>query len=62
MSATCSLIVSEVDTVEQAESYDRWLRAKVEASLAEPGQGVPHYEVMAQMDAIIDQAENERNS
>ena len=52
-------IISEFDTQEQADAYDQWLRAKVEASLAEPGPGVPHDEVMAMMDAIIDEAEQQ---
>lgn len=52
-----SPIVSEFETDEQAASYDRWFRAKVQASLANPGPGIPHDEVMAQMDAIIDAAE-----
>lgn len=50
-------IVSEFETQEQADAYDQWFRAKVEASLAEPGPGVPHDEAMAMMDAIIDEAE-----
>lgn len=56
MSAKLSPIVSEFETQEQADSYDRWFRAKVQASLAKPGPGVPHDEVMARMDAIIEEA------
>jgi hypothetical protein len=55
-----SPIVSEFETDEQAASYDRWFRAKVQASLANPGPGIPHDEVMAQMDAIIDAAERKQ--
>lgn len=54
--AKLSPIVSEFETTEQEASYDRWFRAKVQASLANPGPGIPHDEVMAQMDAIIDAA------
>ncbi|WP_445158546.1 type II toxin-antitoxin system RelB family antitoxin [Halomonas sp. E14] len=50
-------IVSEFETQEQADAYDHWLCAKVQASLAEPGLGVPHDEAMAMMDAIIEDAE-----
>ncbi|WP_163575238.1 type II toxin-antitoxin system RelB family antitoxin [Halomonas faecis] len=50
-------IVSEFETQEQADEYDRWFHAKVEASLSNPGPGVPHDEVMARMDAIIAKAE-----
>ncbi len=57
MSAALSPIVSEFDTEEQATSHDRWFRAKVQASLADPQPAVPHDEVMAHMDAIIAQAE-----
>ena len=60
MSAKFSPIVSEFETEEQATSYDRWFRAKVQASLAKPGPGVPHDEVMARMDAIIDAAERKQ--
>ncbi|MEE4124617.1 stability determinant [Pseudomonas viridiflava] len=62
MSTTLSPIVSEFDTQEQADSYDLWFRAKVEASLAEPGRAVPHDEVMARMDAIIEAAEARQRS
>lgn len=40
-------------TPEEAEAYDRWFRAKVEMSLADPRPGIPHDQVMAEMDAII---------
>ena len=60
MSAKLSPIVSEFETEEQAASYDRWFHAKVQASLAKPGPCVPHDEVMARMDAIIDAAERKQ--
>lgn len=60
MNAKLSPIVSEFETQEQADSYDRWFRAKVAASLANPGPGVPHDEVMARMDAIIEAAERKQ--
>ncbi len=47
-------IVSEFDTDEEAEAYDAWFRAKVEAAMASPGPGIPHDQVMAEMQAIID--------
>lgn len=43
-------------TPEEAAAYDAWFRAKVEASLAETGPGIPHAEAMARVQAIIDQA------
>lgn len=49
-----SPIVSEFESVEQAEAYERWLRAKVAASIADDRPCVPHDEVMAEIQAIID--------
>ena len=48
-----SPIVSEFETEEEAEAYDAWFRAKVEASLADPRPGIPHDEVMAEMKKLI---------
>ncbi|CAN7781989.1 hypothetical protein LJR034_008322 [Caballeronia sp. LjRoot34] len=31
-------LISEFDTAEEADAYDRWFRAEVEASLAETGR------------------------
>jgi hypothetical protein len=44
-----SPIVSEFETTEEAEAYDRWFRAKVEASLADPRPSIPHDEAMARV-------------
>jgi hypothetical protein len=57
MTTALSSIVSEFDTVEQAESYDRWFRAKVQKSLEDTRPCIPHDQVMAEMDAIIVDAE-----
>ncbi|HXA47736.1 MAG TPA: stability determinant [Burkholderiaceae bacterium] len=57
MSTPLSPIVSEFDTVEQADSYDRWFRAKVQRSLDDTRPCIPHDQVMAEMDAIIAEAE-----
>lgn len=57
--ALLSSIAYEFETDEQAASYDRWFRAKVAASLADPRPAIPHDEVMAEMDALIDQLEIE---
>ncbi len=61
MNAVLSPIVSEFETEEQAASYDRWFRAQVHASLADPRPTIPHDEVMAEMEAIIAEAEQRRN-
>ena len=34
--------------------YDAWFRAKVQEALDEPGPGIPHAEVMALTQALID--------
>lgn len=62
MSAILSPLVSEFETAAQEASYTAWLRAKVEASLADPRPAVPHDEVMAGMDVLIDQIEAERGA
>lgn len=50
-------IVSEFETGEQAASYDLWFRAKVQASLDDPRPTIPHDQVMAEMEAILAEAE-----
>lgn len=54
MNKHLSPIESEFATVEQAQAYDRWLRAKVQASLDDQGPCLPHDEVMARMRALIE--------
>ena len=41
----------------EAAAYDKWFRAKVQASLDDPRPSIPHDQVMAEMDAIIAEAE-----
>jgi len=52
-----SPIESEFDSTQEAEAYERWFRAKVEASLADRRPAVPHETVMAEIDELIEQAE-----
>lgn len=54
MSVALSPLISEFETDEQEASYTAWLQAKVAASLADPRPAIPHDEVMAEMDALID--------
>ncbi|RKP43740.1 stability determinant [Trinickia fusca] len=60
MPTILSPIESEFATVEEAEAYDRWLRAEMEAALREADAPnvvfVPHDEVMADMEALIREA------
>jgi hypothetical protein len=51
-----SPIVSEFDSAEQEAEYKAWLEAKVRESLADPRPPIPHDEVMAKMDAVIEKA------
>ena len=46
-------LVSEFETQEQADSYDLWFRAKVQAAVDDPRPGIPHDQVVARMDARI---------
>jgi hypothetical protein len=39
-------LVSEFDTEEQAASYDRWFRSKVQEALDDPRPTIPHDEAM----------------
>jgi hypothetical protein len=38
-------IVSEFDTEEDAEAYDKWFRAQVEEALASTEPSIPHEQV-----------------
>ena len=49
-----SPIVSEFETLEQAEAYEAWLRAKVSASLSDGKPTIAHDMAMAQVRKIID--------
>ncbi len=62
MNAVLSPMVSEFETAEQEASYTTWLKAKVRASLDDTRPGIPHDEVMAEIDAIIAEAETRNRS
>jgi hypothetical protein len=49
-----SPIVSDFESEEQAASYDRWLRAKVQASIDDPRPSIPNAQVMAEMSALME--------
>lgn len=59
MTTALSPIESEFETVEQAESYDRWFRAKVQESLDDDSPLIPHDQVMAEMQLLIDRKRRE---
>jgi hypothetical protein len=52
--ATLSPIESEFATTDEAEAYDRWFRAKVQAALEDDGPTVPHDEAMASISLMIE--------
>lgn len=52
--AKLSPIESEFATTEEAEAYDAWFRAKVEKAMNSKEPGIPHDQVMAEMQAILD--------
>lgn len=54
MNTALSPIESEFATVEEAEAYERWFRAKVQESLDDNSPLIPHDQVMAEMQALID--------
>ncbi|WP_312494767.1 type II toxin-antitoxin system RelB family antitoxin [Pseudomonas cremoris] len=54
MSIPLSPIVSAFEIEEQAASYDRWVRAKVQACIDDPRPNIPHEQVMAEMRALIE--------
>ncbi|MET0360573.1 MAG: stability determinant [Sphingobium sp.] len=47
-------IESEFATTEDAEAYEVWFRAEIEAAMASDEPDIPHDEAMARMQAIID--------
>lgn len=52
--AKLSPIVSEFASTEEEEAHDAWFRAKVEKALASTAPRIPHAEVMAKVEAILD--------
>lgn len=62
MSAKLSPIVSVFETEEQAASYDRWFRAKVQASLDDPRPAIPHDEVERRMAERLNQLRQRKAS
>lgn len=54
-----SPIESEFETTEDAEAYDAWFRAKVQAALDSTKPRIPHDEVVAKIQALIDSKERD---
>jgi len=60
MSTQLDPIVSEFETQEQADSYDRWFRAKVQEALESDKPRLPHDEAMARVDRLIAERKRQR--
>lgn len=60
MNARLDPLVSEFETEEQAASYDRWFRAKVQAAIDDPRPSVPHDEAMARIRRTIEAAKRKQ--
>lgn len=60
ISIPLSPIVSEFETEEQAASYDRWFRAKVQASIDDPRPSIPHDEAMAEVERMLEERRKAR--
>jgi hypothetical protein len=54
MSAVLSPIVSEFETQEQADSYGAWLLQKLERAENSVKPNIPHDQVMAKMNALLE--------
>ncbi len=61
MNARLDPLVSEFETEEQAASYDRWFRAKVQAAIDDPRPSVPHDEAMARTRRTIEAAKRKQH-
>ncbi|MCU0122241.1 antitoxin [Pseudomonas sp. B2M1-30] len=57
MDPLISTIVSDFESEEQAASYDRWFRAEVQASIDDPRPNIPHEQVMAEIQALMEEAQ-----
>lgn len=44
---------SELNSMDEASSYERWFRGKVQKSLDDPRPNIPHDQVMAEMHQLL---------
>lgn len=49
-------IPKTTDSESKAKAHRDWMRAKVAESLADPRPNIPHQQVMAELQAVIDAA------
>ena len=62
MSILLSPFYSEFESEEEAESYDRWFRAKVQAAMDDPRPGIPHEEAMVRLDQLLEEKRKNRRA
>ena len=62
MNAVLSPIVSEFETQEDADAYDVWFRAKVQASIDDSRPSIPHDQVMDEIQAFLTKKQTEFNA
>ena len=62
MSTALDPRVSEFETQEQADSYDRWFRTQVQAAIDDPRPSVPHDEAMARIRRTIQAAKQKHSA
>lgn len=53
---------SKSESAEVAESYNRWLREKIERAIADTRPAIPHDQVVARVQARIDAARIRRKA
>lgn len=62
MSILHSPFYADFESEEEAESYDRWFRAEVQEALDDPSPGIPHDEVMAMLDQMLEEMRRKRRA
>jgi hypothetical protein len=57
-----STTVQDFESEEQAASYDRWFRAEVQKSLDDPRPNIPHEQVMAEIEALMERVRRKQEA
>jgi hypothetical protein len=56
MDPLISTVVSDFESEEQAASYDLWFCAEAQASIDDPRPNIPHEQVMAEIQVLMEEA------
>lgn len=59
---TLDPIISEFGTQQEADEYDAWFRQQVQESLDDPEPDIPHEEVVAGINAILEAAKRRKTA